>query len=84
MTHLWVAGCEVDVQAAAETGPLAFTWAGRLHRVASVCNTWRVRTAWWQQEIWRDYFKVQTEDGLLCTMYHDLLTDRWHLARVYD
>ena len=84
MTHLWIAGLEIAVQAIPDGRPGSFTWSGRMHPTAGVCNGWRVHTDWWHQEIWRDYYKVQTEDGLLCIMYHDLLTDQWHLVRIYD
>ncbi|MDI7277123.1 MAG: hypothetical protein QME94_14200 [Anaerolineae bacterium] len=84
MTHLWTVGPEIAVQSEDEPGPASFIWAGRLHRVATFCNSWRVHTGWWQQEVWRDYYKVQTEDGLLCVIYHDLLKGCWHLASIYD
>ncbi len=84
MTHLWTAGPEIAVQPTPDGRPGSFTWIGRMHPTADICNEWRVHTDWWQQEVWRNYFKLQTEDGLLCTIYHDLLADRWHLARVYD
>lgn len=84
MTHLWTGGQEISVQADAEAQPVSFVWFGRQHGIVRVCNAWRVHTGWWRQEVRRDYFKVQTEDGLLCVVYHDLLAGRWHLVRVYD
>lgn len=83
MTRLWAGGREITVRASA-AGPVDFTCAGRMYRTAHIGNTWRAHTGWWQQEVWRDYFKLQTEDGLLCTIAHDLLLDRWYLVRVYD
>jgi len=44
MTHLWAAGTEIAIQAADDAGPATFTWAGRVQRVARVCNAWRVHT----------------------------------------
>jgi hypothetical protein len=83
MTHSWTVGPEITVSTDDE-GPWTFTWAGQTHHVATLCNAWRVHTGWWQQEVWRDYYKVQTEDGLLCVLYHDLLRERWHLVSIYD
>ncbi len=83
MTHSWTVGPEVTVSEDNE-GPRTFIWAGRTHRVATLCNSWRLHTGWWQQEVWRDYYKVQTDDGLLCILYYDRLRERWHLARIYD
>ncbi len=85
MTHLWTMEPEIAVQATpGDAQPGAFIWTGRRHVVAGLCNAWRLHTGWWLHEAWRDYFKVQTEDGLLCTVYHDLVADRWHVVRVYD
>jgi len=52
--------------------------------VTGIANRWRVHTLWWREEIWREYFKVLTDSGLLCTLYHDLLAEHWYLERVYD
>ena len=32
----------------------------------------------------RDYVKLVTEDGLLCTTYRDMSNDAWYLDRIYD
>jgi len=64
--------------------PLAFQWVRHLQRVTGIANRWRVHTLWWREEIWREYFKVLTDSGLLCTLYHDLLAEHWYLERVYD
>jgi hypothetical protein len=84
MTHLWTVGLEITVQISGDGAPYSFICNGQLYEAAQVCNAWRVHTDWWRQEIWRDYYKLQMQDGLLCTAYHDLLTGRWHLARIYD
>ena len=54
--------------------------------VLEVCNRWRIHTRWWepQQAIWREYWKVVTDAGLLCLIYQDLGEGGWFLARVYD
>ena len=59
-------------------------WRGRWHAVATIANRWRVRSAWWSADAWREYFKLTTADGLLCTVYHDLQSDSWFWARLYD
>ena len=86
MTHLWLAGQEIAVRCAGETEELlSFTWAGRVQNIARICNHWSVHMDWWlEDEVRRDYYKVQTEDGLLCILYHDVRRESWHLARVYD
>ena len=84
MTRLWVEGQPVEVWG--EETPEGFKWNRTSHRVQEVCNRWRVHTRWWEpnEMIWRDYWKVVTDTGLLCLIYHDRLTGRWYLQRVYD
>jgi len=53
---------------------MAFTWQGRQHRFTSVDKRWRVHEGWWQDEVWREYWKVTTETGLLCIIYQSIKT----------
>ena len=86
MTRLWAEGdaIEVEIQAGA---PVRFRWQGGWHTVSEVCNRWRVETGWWaprSAEATREYWKLITGDGLLIAMYHDLRSDDWRMARLYD
>ena len=85
MTRLWPEGQAIEVCDCEEI-PGGFRWSGASHRVLEVCNRWRVHTRWWEpnETIWREYWKVATDGGLLCLIFHDFLTDRWYLQRVYD
>jgi hypothetical protein len=84
MTKLWRSGPPLLVDTDAAGGPVSFRWNGAPHRISTICNTWRVHSEWWRDSIWRDYYKIETKDGFLCTIYHDLVIDTWHLARIYD
>lgn len=86
MTHLWIDGANVTVTTLPDrdTWPGSFVWNGTLYSISSICNCWRVHADWWQQEIRRDYFKVQTDVGLLCIIYHDLIAGNWYLVKTYD
>jgi hypothetical protein len=84
MTRLLTELMLVEVRADGRGRPNAFRWAGHLLQAVEIANCWRVHVHWWQREIWREHFKVLTDSGLLCTLYHDLLTDRWYIERVYD
>ena len=66
--------------------PAGFSWQHRSQRVLEVCNRWRIHTRWWepQQAVWREYWKVVTDAGLLCLIYRDVEAGKWFLARVYD
>jgi hypothetical protein len=44
-----------------------------------------VHTLWWtEDEVYRDYWEVTTDSGLLCVLYRDLFSDAWHLERIYE
>ena len=66
--------------------PSGFDWQGEPHHILEACNRWRVHARWWEggHAVWREYFKVTTDSGLLCLIYHDLQSGDWFLSRVYD
>jgi len=84
MTPFWPAG--QLIQAAEQSGcPTLFRWNHRDHRVERASAHWRVHTLWWTPSgVWRDYWQVTTDTGLLCVLYHDLLGDAWYLERIYE
>jgi hypothetical protein len=84
MTHLWPAGTPITVEYDDLLAPLAFTWQARPYRVQAVTKRWRLDQGWWQQRVWREYFKLTTTNGLLVIIYRDLLSGAWYLQRVYD
>ncbi|NLD72325.1 MAG: hypothetical protein GX649_06370 [Chloroflexi bacterium] len=84
MSPFWSEGLPVRAQDEAER-PRQFLWGWRWHRVAAVRHRWRVHTRWWtDEEIWRDYWEVTTDTGLLSTLYYDRLSEAWYLERVYE
>lgn len=85
MTRLLVRGERVEVWGGEGT-PEGFVWRGMPHRIERVCNRWRVHTRWWEAggAMWREYWKVTTDRGILCQLYHDLLDGGWFLSRLYD
>jgi hypothetical protein len=84
MTRLWPEGNPIQVVSEADGLPRAFIWRGRRHIVAGIALRWRVRVDWWAEDVWREYVKLTTTDGLLCTLYRDLCTGEWFCARLYD
>jgi hypothetical protein len=91
MTRLLSEGEQVRVWGSEDepdpgSGPQGFVWRGEVHQIEAVCNRWQVHTRWWEAgaTVWREYWKVTTDRGLLCELVHDLLTGGWVLARVYD
>ena len=84
MTRLWPKGQPITVVSDGDGTPRSFEWKGRAHLVTGISKRWRVDSGWWRMRVWREYFKLETETGLLVIIYRDLLTDQWHFQRLYD
>lgn len=87
MTRFWAAGQPVRMGADSLGTPLWFLWTGQRHNVIRVCRRWRVDEDWWKPEgahVWREYFIVVTDTGLLVVLYHNFVDDRWFISQVYD
>jgi hypothetical protein len=84
LTHLWPEGEPIAVVSDAVKTPRAFRWRGRSHQVQDVAKRWRVAVDWWRGRVWREYFKLTTDTGLLVIIYRDLPTGQWYLQRLYD
>ena len=84
------AASEATVGGAAGNGandqvrPARFNWQGQNHRVDAITREWRVDIDWWRGRVWRAYFKLSTDTGLLVVIYQDLLSGKWYLQRLYD
>jgi len=84
MTRLWPDGSPITIITGEAGEPSHFIWQGQTHVVNDITRRWRVNLDWWRQRIWRDYFKLTTETGLLVIIYYDLQTRQWYLQRLYD
>ena len=96
MTRLWPDGQPIIVKSTDQSGaesnldqtlgvyPRQFTWQGNRHRVTEITKTWRVDVDWWRDRVWRAYFKLRTDSGLLVVIFQDLLTGEWYLQRLFD
>ena len=97
MTRLWPAGLPISVTGAGAedngvgdgsvgngTRPAGFTWQGQVHQITEITREWRVDIDWWRGRVWRAYFKLSTDTGLLVIIYQDLLSGKWYLQRLYD
>jgi hypothetical protein len=67
-----------------EGEPVSFVRRTRRERVIGVHKRWRVNEDWWRQEIAREYFTIETSNGLLGDVFCDLISHNWYLARIYD
>ena len=86
MTRLFAEPEPIEVMLGSDGVPLAIHYGDRWRAVHLVCNRWRVTSSWWNRDAFasREYVKVTTADGLLCTVYRDMTNDAWYLARIYD
>ncbi len=86
MTRLWTTANGIEVRRDARGKLLSFTWRGRAHTIQKVRQHWQVDSDWWSEEgrVYREYFAVTTNDGLLCVVYLDFLDEQWYIAKTYD
>jgi hypothetical protein len=86
MTRLFAHPEPIQVMADSDGVPVSINWRGRWRTLSSICNRWRVTSSWWNPGGYaqREYVKLVTEDGLLCTVYRDMVNDAWYLDRIYD
>ena len=73
---------EIRVAAAGDGCPVSVRIAGRQRRVARISNQWRIDDEWWRQEISRRYFELELGDGLVITIFEDLVSGRWYRQRL--
>jgi hypothetical protein len=85
VTRLWPKGEPIQIWGDSDA-PTGFIWQGTPHRIEEVCNRWQVHTRWWEpdQALWREYWKVTTDQWFLCLLYRDLIGGGWFLSRLYD
>jgi hypothetical protein len=61
--------------------PRAVVWRDRIQEVKTIYETWRERRRWWSKPRERDYYRLETVDGQVRTIFRDVRTERWLLER---
>ena len=90
MTRLWTPAEPITVVTVASPAsgpgrlPAHFSWQGQTHAVTHITQVWRVDIDWWRERIWRAFYKLSTDTGLLVIIFQDLLTNQWYFLRLYD
>ena len=76
----------VQVLAATPDGPPhCLWWNDQQLIVTQVCGPERIATGWWrEQDIQRDYYRVQTDQGPCLWIFRCLLTGAWFLHGSYE
>ena len=72
---------EIEVLAHDSGEPAVVVRNDKRARVVSVLNSWRIDDEWWCDEISRQYFQVELKNGLVLTIFHDLVSGRWYQQR---
>ena len=83
MSYLWIPAPSIELRMN-EGEPTEFQWQGKIHCILRITRHWRVDVEWWRLRIWRDYYKVLTDTGLLAVVYYDLLDEKGYLQQVFD
>lgn len=86
MTHTLQEDEPIAVQIDDDELPYIVRWQGVPRRVQKTVERWEIHTNWWESTgvIRRTYHALILADGLFCVVYRDLITDIWHLAKIYD
>ncbi len=74
---------EITVRADERGIPESLTLKSNRRKVVKFYDRWRIADSWWADEVNRDYFQVELSNGSVCNIYHDMIADRWYLARSY-
>ena len=75
---------EIKVSANASGVPLSLSRDGTREKVTAIYDRWRITDRWWGKKIERRYFMVKTSKGLVCDVYHEIGSNNWYLAKIYD
>ena len=71
----------IQVSLGSDGYPTLLSWEDRIWPVAAVYESWRERRRWWCRPVLRDYYRLETRDGLVRVVYCDLRSGQWLLER---
>ena len=72
-----------DVKTDSDEMPTEVKLRGHWIVVEAITDRWRIDDEWWrEQPISRMYYQCVVDQGITVTMFHDLVSDLWHLQRM--
>ncbi len=76
----------IDVSSIVPDGPpIHVVWRERGHPVVRAWGPERIATGWWRgQDVERDYYRAEWDDGTHVWIYRDQRTGRWFLHGFFD
>lgn len=83
MSYLWIPAIAITVTHQHDR-LLAFKWQDQTYQVIFISEQWRVDVEWWRVRVWRDYYRLVTDNGYLMVIYQDLHDQAWYLQQLYD
>ena len=84
MTYFWAKGVALRMWVADDGRPKAFMWEHQRYQVSVITDQWRIDEGWWIVRIWREYYEILTDTGLMVVIYKNLLTGQWFLQWMFD
>lgn len=63
--------------------PCRFRWAGQVHRVERVLDSWQDTGAWWAGEAEKTFWRVQVRGGGVFELWRDA-GGQWAVYRIWD
>ena len=51
---------------------------GKHLKICVIRERWRIDDEWWREEISRDYFTFILENGMIITVFQNLLSQKWY------
>ena len=84
--NLQTAPKPIDVITLAATGPpTSVRWNGRSNPISKCWGPERIHTGWWRDDnIVRDYYRVETDQGLRLWIFRNVRNGEWFLHGVFD
>jgi hypothetical protein len=64
--------------------PCSIEWQGRVYRVSSIQEYWRLLDAWWDGLGEKTFFRVECANRSVFEIVYDHKNKQWLLARVED
>jgi protein ImuB len=76
----------IDVTSVLTDGPpIRMVWNRHDYLVVRAWGPERIETGWWRaQDVERDYYRIEWEDGTQAWVYHDWRNRRWFLHGFFD
>lgn len=76
----------VDVMTTGANGPPTnIRWHGRTHPIVRTWGPERIHTGWWRDSnIVRDYYRIETDQGLQLWVFRNLRSGEWFLHGLFD